>query len=199
LGAVCELLICLEGIDASGKATQSKTLCDRLSKSGFDCELIAFPDYTTPIGLNIRAYLDGEITMSCEVRQLLYVANRWERRDDIVNWLDSGKFVVADRYTPSGLAYGLTNGLDLDWMLGLERGLPIPDLVVVVDVSVQTSVKRLLSTRDVYERNESYLVKVRESYLSLAKRFGWTVVNGEGPIEEVSEEIWSLVLGMISG
>jgi len=106
---------------------------------------------------------------------------------------------VADRYTPSGLAYGLTNGLDLDWMLGLERGLPIPDLVVVVDVSVQTSVKRLLSTRDVYERNESYLVKVRESYLSLAKRFGWTVVNGEGPIEEVSEEIWSLVLGMISG
>jgi len=193
------LLICLEGIDASGKATQSKVLADRLSRSGFDCELIAFPDYRTPVGLNIRAYLDGGVILSREVRQLLYTANRWERRDDIVNWLSSGKFVVADRYIPSGLAYGLANGLDLDWVLALEKGLPVSDLVVVVDISVETIAERLPTTRDVYERNISFLKKVRESYLSLAGRFSWAVVNGELPVEDVSEEIWSIVLGKIKG
>ncbi len=193
------MLICLEGIDASGKATQSKVLYDRLSRSGLGCKLIAFPDYRTPVGLNIRAYLDGKVVLSREVRQLLYTANRWERRDDLVNWLSSGKFVVADRYIPSGLAYGLANGLDLDWVLALEKGLPVPDLVVVVDIPVKTVAERLPTTRDTYERNESFLKKVRKSYLSLAGRFGWAVVNGDLPIEGVSEEIWAVVSDRIRG
>ncbi len=193
------MLICLEGIDASGKATQSKALCDRLNGSGFNCKLVAFPDYRTPVGLNIRAYLDGKISISREVRQLLYVANRWERRDDIVDWLNSGRFVVADRYIPSGLAYGLANGLDLDWIMTLEKGLPVPDLVIVVDISVETTAERLLAVRDAYERNEAFLKKVRDSYLSLAREFGWTVVNGELSVEDVSEEIWSVVSNRIRG
>ncbi|UCD73240.1 MAG: dTMP kinase [Candidatus Bathyarchaeota archaeon] len=187
------MLLCIEGIDASGKATQSKILFDRLGQSGFNCEMIAFPDYRTPVGLNIRAYLDGKLSLSSEVRQLLYVANRWERRDDIVDWLNSGKFVVADRYIPSGLAYGLANGLDLDWMLALEKGLPVPSLVIVLDVSVEDTAKRYLRKRDAYESRESYLKKVRESYLSLSEKFGWAVVNGELAIEAVSESIWSVV------
>jgi dTMP kinase len=191
------MLICIEGIDASGKATQSKILFDRLEESGFNCELIAFPDYRTPVGLNIRAYLDGKLSLSPEVRQLLYVANRWERRDDIVNWLDSGKFVVADRYIPSGLAYGLANGLDLDWMLALEEGLPAPSLVIVLDVPVEDTAKRYLRKKDAYESRELYLKKVRESYLSLSEKFGWTIVNGESSIEAVSKHIWSVVLEKI--
>ena len=191
------MLVCIEGIDASGKATQSKMLFDRLGRSGFNCELIAFPDYRTPIGLNIRAYLDGKLSLSPEVRQLLYVANRWERCDDIVNWLNSGKFVVADRYIPSGLAYGLANGLDLDWMLALEKGLPVPSLVIVLDVSVEGTAKRYLRKKDAYESRESYLKKVRESYLSLSKKFSWTVINGELPVEAVSANIWSVILDKI--
>lgn len=191
------MLICIEGIDASGKATQSKILYDRLGGAGFDCELIAFPDYKTPVGLNIRAHLNGELFMSPEVRQLLYTANRWERNGDIVHWLDSGKFVVVDRYIPSGLAYGLANGLDLDWMLALEKGLPVPDLVVVLDVPVDITAKRFRRAKDAYERQEPYLKKVRDCYLSLATRFGWSVVRGEMPIEAVSENIWLLVLERI--
>jgi len=191
------LLICIEGIDASGKATQSKILYDRLSGAGFNCELIAFPDYRTPVGLNIRAYLNGELSISPEVRQLLYTANRWERRNDIVNWLNSGKFVVVDRYIPSGLAYGLANGLDLDWMLALEKGLPVPDLVIVLDVPVEITAKRFRRAKDAYERKKSYLKKVRECYLSLARRLDWCVVKGEMPIEKVSETVWSLVLERI--
>jgi dTMP kinase len=191
------LLICIEGIDASGKATQSKILYNRLNDAGFDCELLAFPDYRTPVGLNIRAYLNGEISMSPAVRQLLYTANRWERFGDMVNWLKLGRFVVVDRYVPSGLAYGLANGLDLDWILAIEKGLPVPDLVVVLDVPVEVTAKRFRRARDEYERQESYLKKVRECYLSLARRFDWCVVKGEMPIEEVSENIWSLVLERI--
>ena len=191
------MLICIEGIDASGKATQSKILFDRLEQSGFNCEMIAFPDYRTPVGLNIRAYLDGKLSLSPEVRQLLYVANRWERRDDIVDWLNSGKFVVADRYIPSGLAYGLANGLDLNWMLALEEGLPSPDLVIVLDVPVDKTAKRFLRQRDVYERRESYLMRVRESYLSLSRQFRWIVIDGTLSVEEVSKRIWSVTVEKI--
>jgi len=191
------MLICIEGIDASGKSTQSALLCDRLRQSGFNCELIAFPDYRTPVGLNIRAYLDGEISTSPEVRQMLYAANRWERCADIVSWLDSGEFVVADRYIPSGLAYGLANGLDLNWMLALEEGLPSPDLVIVLDVPVDKTAKRFLRQRDVYERRESYLMRVRESYLSLSRQFRWIVIDGTLSVEEVSKRIWSVTVEKI--
>jgi len=191
------LLICIEGIDASGKATQSNLLCERLNNSGFVCESIGFPDYRTPIGLNIRAYLNGDFPLSPEVRQLLYVANRWEKSADIIDWLNSGKLVVADRYIPSGLAYGLANGLDLEWMLSLEEGLPSSDLVIVLDISVKTAVKRFLRRRDIYEKKESYLKKVRESYLHLSKKFGWVVIDGEQPIEKVSDRIWSITLKKI--
>jgi dTMP kinase len=149
------------------------------------------------VGLNIRAYLNGELSMSSEVRQLLYTANRWERRNDIINWLNSGKFVVIDRYIPSGLAYGLANGLDLDWILALERGLPVPDLVIVLDVPVEITTKRFRREKDAYERKESYLKKVRECYLSLARRFNWCVVRGDRSVEEVAEDVWSLVLERI--
>lgn len=184
--------VVIEGLDQSGKKTQTMLLASRLRKKGYDVEMVSFPDYSTPVGKEIRMFLDGAWDFSPEVRQFLYVANRWERKKNIETWLKSGKTVIADRYMQSNLAYGIVNGLDLRWMLSLEQGLPKSDITIVIDVSVDTAFKRK-EGRDVYERNREFLNKIRAAYLRLAKRFGWFVVDGEAPIEAVAENIWKIV------
>ncbi len=185
-------LITLEGIDKSGKATQTAILANRLRKMGREVETIAFPDYTTLIGRVIKRYLDGKADFGPELRQLLYVANRWEKQGTLKLWLREEKLVIADRYTPSGLVYGLANGLNLEWMVSLEEGLPPSDLVIVIDVSVATAFERE-EVRDVYEANRDFLEKVRKAYLDLAEKFGWVIVDGEKMKGDVAEEVWAHV------
>ncbi len=185
-------LITLEGLDKSGKATQTALLARRLQRMGRDVETIAFPDYATHVGRLIRRYLDGAAAFSPELRQLLYVANRWERQEDLAQWLREGKIVIADRYTPSGLVYGLANGLDLEWMLTLERGLPPSDVILVIEVSVATAYTRE-EARDVYEANRDFLEKVWKAYRALAAEFGWILVDGERAKDDVADAIWAQV------
>ncbi len=185
-------LITLEGLDKSGKATQTALLARRLQRMGRDVETVAFPDYATPVGRLIRRYLDGAATFGPELRQLLYVANRWERQEDLARWLQEGKIVIADRYTPSGLVYGLANGLNLEWMLILERGLPPSDVVLVINVSVAT-VSARAKAQDVYEANHVFLEKVWKAYRTLAAEFGWILVDGEQPKDDVADAIWAQV------
>ena len=186
------LLICIEGINGSGEGTNSSILLQRLKAEGYNAVLISFPDYNTSIGLEIRNFLKGKRDFRPEIRQFLYAANRWERKEDIESWLKEGTIVVANRYTPSGLAYGLANNLDLEWMLSLERGLPVADLIIVIDVSVATHFKRTVK-KDVYESDETFLTKVRASYKKLAKQSEWQVINGERSLEKVSGEVWRVV------
>ena len=185
-------LIALEGIDKAGKDTQSKRLGKRLVERGFSVEHISFPDYGTPLGREISNFLHGKIDLRPEVRQLLYIANRWERERDMAAGLERGRVVIADRYVPSGLAYGLANGLSLDWMLGLEVGLPATDLVVVIDISVEESYRRE-ARKDIYEKDKIFLGKVRRSYLELAKKLDWVIIDGEKSANDVSQQIWEKV------
>lgn len=188
------LFIVIEGLDQSGKKTQTNLLASRLRKAGYSVEMISFPDYTTPIGREIRKYLDGKRDFDPEIRQFLYVANRWERKKDLENWLRKGRVVIADRYTQSNLAYGLANGLDLQWMINLEQGLPKADVTIVLDIPVDTAFRRRKTMRDVYEGDKAFLKRIRSSYLALAKKFDWFLVNGEAKTETVAENIWKIIL-----
>ena len=185
-------LVVLEGIDKSGKKTQTRLLARKLADSGLRVGFVAFPDYGTPLGREIKRFLEGSVMFRPEVRQLLFTANRWERESDMSGWLREERFVVADRYIPAGLVYGLANGLDLDWMIGLEEGLPRPSLVVVFDVSPEVTSARSRA-KDIYEQDLEFQRRVRELYLKLAKLFGWEVVDGEQPIPDVAEEVWRRV------
>jgi dTMP kinase len=182
----------LEGIDKSGKATQTELLMRKLKKFGKEVKTITFPDYSTKIGKLLRDYLEDKTNLNPEVRQCLYVANRWERVQELQSWIEEGKVVIADRYVPSGLVYGLANGLKLDWMINLEKGLPTPDLIIVVDVSVDIAFERETS-RDVYERDKKFLTRVRQAYLCLAHTYNWIVVDGERPKRDVTNQIWKQV------
>ncbi|MCX8192049.1 MAG: dTMP kinase, partial [Nitrososphaerales archaeon] len=187
------IAIAIEGLDKSGKKTQSEILMKRLKDEGFQVELISFPDYSTPIGREIRASLTEERIYSIRVRHLLLATNRWERYEDIKGWLQEGKVVILNRYSQSNLAYGLANGLSLSWLINLERGLPKAKLVIVIDISPQTSLLRSKFDRDVHERDLNFLARVRENYLNLAKRYSWKVIDGERSINDVAEDIWRIV------
>jgi dTMP kinase len=182
-------LIVIEGIDRSGKRTHSMLLSERLRRMGRRVEYITFPDYKTPLGKEIKEFLRGRIKFRPEVRQLLYVANRWERAKDICDWLKEKKIVIADRYIPSGIAYGLANDLELEWMLKIEKGLPAADVVIVIDISVDTACRRE-KAKDLYEEDKLFQDRVRRAYLNLAEQFGWKVIDGDGSIKEIAEHIW---------
>ncbi len=180
----------IEGIDQSGKKTQARLLVTKLRRQGFKVATLGFPIYTTPAGREIRAFLDGKRNYPLQAVHMLYSLNRWENKDAIIRRLKGVDFLVTDRYYPSNLAYGLARGLDLKWLATLDRGLPKPDAVVVLDVPVRASFSRKFRGRDLHESDRALLLRVRRSYLTLARKYRWRVVNGAGPVAKVQEEVW---------
>jgi len=193
------ILIVFEGMDQSGKGTQSRLFVEKLIKSGYSVEYMHFHDIETPLGKEIQSFLDGKRKYNPLVRQLLYTANRYEKVEHIEKVLQEKDFLIIDRYIPSGIAYGMANGLDFDWMVKLESKLPQPDIVVLIDISTNTSRSRKHEEqRDVYEKNYDYLDKVREAYHILADKYMYIVIDGEREKELVHEEVWEKVWNKIN-
>ncbi len=183
------MLIAIEGLDQSGKETQAQLLRDRLRAGGARSRVVSFPDYGTSIGEEIARALQGERDYDPEVMQLLYVANRYERKADIVRWRDAGLVLVFDRYTASSVAYGEAQGLDPSWLTALQQFLPQPDLTILLDIAPETAVERKATGRDRYEQDRALLGRVRDSYLQQANDQGWSRVDGQQPRAVVAEEI----------
>ena len=145
-------IIVIEGTDKAGKGTQSRLLTEALKLSGKVCVIIDFPDYTTPIGTEIRAFLEGKRSYPNEVKHLLLSANRWEKKREIESMMDNGTIIISNRYYQSNLAYGISNGLSINWLLNLDKGLPKEDLVIVLDVSPKASHQRTEQNIVIYLR-----------------------------------------------
>ena len=105
-------LIAFEGLDQSGKQTQAELLRDHLGRQGDRCRLMSFPDYTTAIGAEISRALQGEREYAADALQLLYVANRYEKRVEMEREIGEGVVLLCDRYLASSVAYGEAQGLD---------------------------------------------------------------------------------------
>ncbi|MBI4257956.1 MAG: dTMP kinase [Thaumarchaeota archaeon] len=181
----------IEGIDQSGKKTQTEMLVKSLREKGLWVETLAFPVYSTPIGQLIKSSL--ETYGAPRVRHLLLAANRWEMHPILAKWLDEKKVVVLDRFSASNYAYGVANGLPFGWLKNLEAGLPAANMTILVDVDPKTSLKRKTEGRDIHERDLEFLSKVRRQYLRLARGLKWKVVDGTGTPDEVHNEIIGLV------
>jgi len=187
------ILIAIEGIDAAGKRTQSSILQAWFNSKGLTTRTLSFPVYETTIGKEIRKFLDGSVDYPQQVRAMLYAANRWEKKTELEAVLSKTDVTIVDRYSGSNLAYGVSNGLELEWLLHLEEGLPEPELVLLLDASPTKLVPRRGDRKDSYERNASLQEKAREAYIGLAKRFGWSIVDADGGIEETSRGVISAV------
>src|SRR5919199_3901308 len=187
-------IIVIEGSDKAGKGTQSRLLVDALKLSGKVCVIIDFPDYTTPIGTEIRAFLDGKRNYPNELKHMLLSANRWEKKREIESMIDNGTIVILNRYYHSNLVYGISNGLNINWLLNLDKGLPKEDLVILLDVSPNMSFQRAVpERRDSFEMNRILLSEVNKNYHKLARKFKWKIVNGEKTKEQVHDDIMKII------
>jgi len=186
-------LIAFEGLDQSGKQTQAEQLRDELKAGGRKARLVSFPDYGTSIGEEIARALQGEREYGADVMQLLYIANRYERKPDLLRWLEGGLVLVCDRYLASSIAYGEAFGLDAAWLAEMQKFLPPPALTVLLDIAPETAATRKAVDRDRYERDLALLGRVRDSYHRQAAAGGWVILDGERPKEEVAEDVLTVV------
>jgi len=192
------LLIAFEGLDQSGKQTQAELLRDQLRQDGHKSRLVSFPDYATSIGEEIARALAGEREYGADVMQLLYIANRYERKPDLQRWLDGGLILVSDRYTSSSIAYGEAFGLDAAWLIEMQKFLPSAALTIFLDINPETAVQRKSAGRDRYERDLAMQKRVRESYTRLAAANNWVVLDGERPKEAIAADVFSAVTSRLS-
>ena len=191
-------LIVFEGLDQSGKQTQAELLRDRLKADGRKARLVSFPDYGTSIGEEIARALQGERDYGPDVMQLLYIANRYERKGDLRRWLDGGLVLVCDRYVASSIAYGEAQGLDPEWLTAMQKFLPAPTLTILLDIAPQTAVERKSVGRDRYERDLAMQVRVRESYGRQAEDARWVRVDGERRKDLVAADVFTAVASRLS-
>ncbi len=121
-------LIAFEGLDQSGKQTQAERLAAAFRAAGHRVDELSFPDYHTAIGAEIGNALQGRREYAADTMQLLYIANRYEYRPQIEEWLAAGAMVICDRYLASSIAYGEAQGLDSAWLIDTQRHLPQPSV-----------------------------------------------------------------------
>lgn len=186
-------IIGIEGIDSVGKHTQSLLLEDWLRKNGVETVTLSFPDYETAIGKEIKAFLSGERTFLPELRHILFAANRWEKVPLINGYRKANKTIIVNRYSESNLVYGVANGLKIDWLIGLEEGVPKPDLVAVLDAPHTGLLSRRPGTKDSYENDSELQLRAQRLYRDLAPKFGWVVVDAGREIESVHDSLVEVV------
>src|SRR5471032_798718 len=135
--------------------------------------------------------------------QLLYIANRYERKPDLARWLDGGLILVCDRYMASSIAYGEAQGLDPAWLVEIQKFLPRAALTIVLDIAPETAVARKSVDRDRYEWDLALQGRVRESYHRQAAAEGWLILDGERSKDVIAEDVYqavsTLVLARSSG
>ena len=134
------LFVVFEGLDRSGKSTQSTKLFEYLTEDlKLSAKKMNFPDRTGKTGKILSDYLKNSEDMTDEAVHLLFSMNRWEKygtiKDDLMN---QGTTIVCDRYAYSGVAYTAAKGMNFDWCLNADRGLIQPDIVFYIDVDKNT-------------------------------------------------------------
>lgn len=208
-------LIVIEGLDSSGKATQAKLLLKRLKANGKRASLIAFPQYTSFYGRMISNYLRGEYGRPHQINpylvSLIYAQDRLQFREKLINELNQGKIIIADRYTSANQIYQTAKISSkkekekfLRWLDRLEydrNKLPRPDLVLYlyVPLSVVLFWKKKRRRQASHRFNQAYFKKVEAQAKALTKKFkNWKMIkctDGKRIFskQEIAEKIWEEV------
>ncbi len=192
------VFVCIEGLDASGKTTQSKLLVKTLQEKGFNAVYTTEPSYGK-IGRLIRTHvLLGKSRLSVALEALLFAADRVDHVErEVLPALQAQKIIVSDRYLYSSLAYQGAAELDLKWIAEINRWAMKPDLTIYVDIPPEVVLKRLKRKKSVMETLQNQQ-RVREIYLKLIKEHELRIVDGNKPKKEVTQEILKIVTDFLS-
>lgn len=213
-------LIVIEGLDGSGKATQTHLLAEALAQDGKRARQLSFPCYEQEWSAPVRLYLNGALgtrpeDVNCYAASVFFSVDRYASYK--TSWQAdymAGTLLLADRYTTSNAIYQMAklpqtewDGY-MDWLFDFEynrMGLPVPDAVIYLDLPPVLS-RRLLDNRyngdagrrDIHERDLDFQQAGREAALYCAARQGWHVIAcGQGettrPPQDIAAEVWTAV------
>ena len=219
--------IVLEGLDGSGKGTQTALLREYLEKSGKCVCVIDFPAYGTPGASLVELYLNGGLGERPDDTNA-YAASMFFAADRYVSYVNEWKadyedpdtYVIANRYTTANAYHQISKLSEdqwdsfLDWLWDFEfrrLGLPSPDRVLLLDMpeSVSESLVYRRSSEtgarlDIHEKDTAYLKRCRTAAHYVAGKCGWTVIEcaGEGMSEpysrdEIAEKIRSAIADLL--
>jgi len=190
------IFIVIEGLDGSGKTTQSKRLVEKLLQS-YRVHLTAEPS-SGKIGTFIReSYLYEQTRLPTEAEALLFAADRIEHmQTELKPALDEGKIVVCDRYIYSSLAYQGSAGLSLEWIKYINGRALQPDFGIFLDVSPHRVLERLQRKKSVMETLETQQ-KVREIYLKFVDNGDLIRIDGDRAKEIVAHELYAKTMDLI--
>ncbi len=192
--------ITFEGIDGCGKSTQAKLLIEKLNSMNIETTFVREPG-GTKISEEIRAVLldTRDEEMSSRTEALLMCASRAQlTKNVIIPELESGKWVIADRYSDSTLAYqGGGRGLDLDWLVKLNNFATfdvVPDITFYIDVDAETGYQRRIdmSSDRIESAGSEFQNEIRNKYFEIIEKFNERFVNIDGnlSVDEISKTIW---------
>ncbi|KAF8511817.1 thymidylate kinase-domain-containing protein [Hysterangium stoloniferum] len=193
----------VEGLDRSGKTTQTSLLHDYLASNG-RVQLVKFPDRTTAIGKMIDNYLRSQSDLDDHAIHLLFSANRWEVAPTIERLLQEGTTVICDRYAFSGVAFtfakallaassGEAGRLTYEWCRAPDIGLPAPDLTIFLDITPDAAKLRGGYGDERYEKEEmqrhvrDVFQRIKDDVCQTGGR--WVVIDAGREKEVVQHEI----------
>ncbi len=188
------VFILIEGVDRSGKTTQSRLLYDALSQQYGKVSLLNYPNRSTEIGQIINEYLLNKKSYNSQTAHLLFAANRWESAEQLTELLSSGVHIVMDRYSYSGVAFTTaTSTMSIDQCWSTEIGLPKPDLTIFLHLPVEKATTRGGYGQERYE-TISIQERVNANFKTMINRNpdDWCVVDGSQSIEMVHKKILSI-------
>jgi len=209
-------LIVLDGLDGSGKSTQSERVAERLTAMGYKVKLISFPDYAEPSSTLVKMYLAGEFSQSPEgvnayAAGSFYAVDRYASYKKF--WEEdylSGGIILATRYTTSNAIHQMSKlpkeewDAYLKWLEDYEYGLlglPAPDKVIFLDMDREVADRLIMSRyggdeskKDIHEKNMVYLASCRETARYSAAKLNWAVIrcdDGDAPLalDEITDAV----------
>jgi dTMP kinase len=190
-------IVVFEGIDGSGKGTQSKKLYSYLKSKDIKVKIFEFPSYgDTFFGKEIGEYLNGKFGKIDEIdpklSAMLYAGDRYEKRDEIITKLRQNYTIICDRYVSSNIAHQIAKYRDFSQRAELKRwiekleyevyGLPRADIIFFMDIDPDISNGLILKKgkrdytdkkMDLHESNTIYLRRVYEIFKELSKEKNW--------------------------
>ena len=176
------MYIVFEGIDGAGKSTQIQLLKEFLENNGLEVETMVEPT-DSEVGKLIRKILQRPDATTDRIQKtlgLLFAADRMLIMDKLEN---EKKVIISDRSFISSLAYQEP----AEWISVLNRYAKKPDLLILLDLNVKTSVART-SGEDTFE-NEEFLTNVKTNYFEIVKEFNCEIINANNGVNKVSSDI----------
>ncbi|HIV19080.1 MAG TPA: thymidylate kinase [Candidatus Merdivicinus intestinigallinarum] len=213
-------LFVLDGLDGSGKTTQTALAAEALEKAGHPVKIISFPDYSQESSALVRMYLNGELSkdpdgVNAYAASSFYAVDRYASFQKFwKNDYEAGHTILATRYVSSNAIHQMVKlpkeewDAYLRWLSDFEYGklgLPRPDRVLFLDMDRAVADKLLLkryggdaSREDLHERDRLYLSRCQQSAAYAAKAEGWAVIpcdDGENPLppEEITGKILEII------